>query len=68
MCRPMTIDAVAAGDGSWQAAAWWLEHRRPADWGRRYRLELELDVQREAERIALAAGLDVQELLAATPD
>jgi hypothetical protein len=24
----------AAGDGSWQAAAWWLERRRYADWKR----------------------------------
>ncbi len=25
----------AAADGNWQAAAWWLERRYPADWGRR---------------------------------
>jgi hypothetical protein len=57
--------AGAARDGSWQAAAWWLEHRRPEDWGRRYRADLIIDVEREAGRIALAAGLDVKQLLAA---
>jgi hypothetical protein len=26
--------ARAAQDGTWQAAAWWLERRRPLDYGR----------------------------------
>ena len=31
--------AQAAQTGTWQAAAWWLERRRPDDYGRRERLD-----------------------------
>lgn len=30
----------AVNDGTWTAAAWWLERRRHEDWGRKDRLEL----------------------------
>jgi len=29
----------AAESGTWQAAAWWLERRYPADWGRNRRAD-----------------------------
>jgi len=29
----------AAASGTWQAAAWWLERRYPADWGRNRRAD-----------------------------
>ena len=51
----------AAIDGTWQAAAWKLERRYPDEWGRRDRLEL--DVKREAERLAQEHGLDAGQLI-----
>jgi hypothetical protein len=46
----------AARDGSWQAAAWWLERRRTPDWRKpAERLEL-TDRRAEAEAIAAEIG------------
>ena len=53
--------ARAAQEGTWQAAAWWLERRRPEDYGRRDRVEVTL--RREAERLAGELGLQVDELI-----
>ncbi|HKD34034.1 MAG TPA: hypothetical protein VKB73_11335 [Gaiellaceae bacterium] len=53
--------ARAAQEGTWQAAAWWLERRRPEDYGRRDRVEVTL--RREAERLASELGLQVDELI-----
>lgn len=36
--RNVTLIQKAAAD-TWQAAAWWLERRRPDDWGRKERVE-----------------------------
>src|SRR5215471_17306683 len=53
----------AINQGGWRAAAWWLEHRRHEDWGRRDRIELRATIQQLArdhaltpdeERVALA--------------
>jgi len=51
--------AVEAKD--WRAAAWWLEKRRNARWGRHEQIEVTLT--REAERIAKETGLDVNEII-----
>lgn len=53
---------VKAGEKQWQAHAWWLERRRPDDYGRRDRLEV--TVRQKAEKMAADLGLDVDELLA----
>lgn len=31
---------VAADTGTWQAAAWWLERRKPEDWGKRDHVQI----------------------------
>jgi transposase len=54
--------ARAAHDGTWTAAAWWLERRRPDDYGRRDRVEITL--RQQAERLAAERGLDPEELIA----
>lgn len=60
--RAVAQIATAAQAGTWQAAAWWLERRRPDDYGRRDRIEV--TVRRQAEKMAADLGLDVEELLA----
>ena len=51
---------IAATDGTWQAAAWWLERSFPDRWGRRERIEVDttakveiVHVDQSAERIGL---------------
>lgn len=56
--------AKAAAGNNWQAAAWWLERRQHMDFGRRDRVDMQIDVRKEAERIAAEAGLDVDAILA----
>jgi hypothetical protein len=53
--------AKAAQDGTWQASAWWLEPRRPDDYGRRERIEL--NIRQTAERLGAELGLDPDELV-----
>jgi hypothetical protein len=55
--------AATAGD-SWQAAAWWLERRRHEEYARRDKVDMTIDVKREAERIAAANGLDPAAVIA----
>ena len=55
---------TAAAEGAWQAAAWRLERRYPARWGRRERVDVAMTVRREAERLAAELGLDAAELIA----
>jgi len=51
--------AKAAQDGTWQASAWWLERRRPDDYGRRERVDLDVYIRERAAEL----GLDPQEAL-----
>jgi len=51
----------AAQDGTWQAAAWWLERRYPDDYARRDRIDLEVYVRQRAREL----GLDEDEALEA---
>lgn len=56
--------AKAVNDGTWQAAAWWLERRKHEDYAQRSKVEMSIDIKREAERIAAANGLDPDEVMA----
>lgn len=58
----MVSKITTAAVESWTAAAWWLERRRPNDWGRVDRVEITL--RQEAERLASQLGLDPAELVA----
>lgn len=49
---------------SWQAAAWWLERRKHADFAQHARIDMTVDLRAEAQRIAGADGLDPDEVLA----
>jgi hypothetical protein len=61
-----TFTAVVAQASltSWQAAAWWLERRRHADYARREHVEMTVDIRAEAERIAADSGLDADAVMA----
>jgi hypothetical protein len=54
--------AQAARGSTWQAAAWWLERRRPDDFGRRDRVDIELRMQ--VKRLAAELELSEQDILA----
>ncbi len=57
--------AKAAAGRSWQAAAWWLERRQYADYARRERMDVTMDVRKVAERLAADLdGVSADELVA----
>jgi len=62
--RMLTKVAQAANGGDWKAAAWWLERRLPADYGRRERIELQSELLSEIEKLAAEQGLDRETVLA----
>jgi hypothetical protein len=62
--RAVATVLKAAQKGTWQAAAWWLERRRPADYGLRGRLDVHVELEAEVRAIALAAGVDYESALA----
>jgi transposase len=51
----------AARSGSWQAAAWWLERRRPQVWGQRVRVDIEARIRTIAERYGVDPDAAVAE-------
>lgn len=56
--------AKAAAGNNWQAAAWWLERRQHTDYGRRDRIDMNLDLKGLAAKMAAEDGLDPDALLA----
>jgi hypothetical protein len=57
------VQKAATDPKTWTAAAWWLERRKYADYGRKDKVEMTIDLRKEAERIAAEQGLDVDEVL-----
>ena len=53
-----------AKEGNWQAAMTFLERRDPEHWGRKDRVSLSVDLNREARRLAQETGLDEAAILA----
>jgi Homeodomain-like domain len=64
MTRAMAQIQKAAQLGTWQAAAWFLERRDPADYGPRARIDVHVELEAEVRAIALAAGVDYESALA----
>src|SRR5947209_19458553 len=52
----------ASLSGEWTASAWWLERRRPQDWGKVERVEVTL--RKAAEKLATELGFTVEDVLA----
>lgn len=49
---------------SWMAAAWLLSHRFHERWADRQKVDVQLAMRQEAERVAAETGLSVDEVLA----
>lgn len=58
----LTHITTAAQSGAWQAAAWILERRYPATYGRQQRIEAVHDIH-DWRKEAIAAGLDPDAML-----
>lgn len=58
------VARAAQDPKTWTAAAWWLERRKYADYARRDKVEMTVDLRREAERVAADLGLDAAEVIA----
>lgn len=59
-----TAIVAKAAITSWQASAWWLERRKYQDFARREKVEMVIDLRKEAERLAAESGLDPDAVLA----
>lgn len=49
--------------GDTNDAKWWLERRRPEDYGRRDKIELRIDIEERVRGMARTLGLDEDEVL-----
>lgn len=60
--RATSLVIKAAYEGTWTAAAWWLERRRPDDYGKR--IAVDVSIRDEVARLAGELGIDVDEAIA----
>lgn len=60
--RATALVVEAAYKGNWTAAAWWLERRRPDDYGKR--VAVDVSIKDEVARIASELGIDADEAIA----
>ena len=60
--RATSLVLKTAYEGTWTAAAWWLERRRPDDYGKR--IAVDVSIRDEVTRLAAELGIDVDEALA----
>ena len=60
----VNVVRTVALSGNWQAAMTYLERRDPEHWGRRDRVSMTVDLNREARRLAQETGLDEAAILA----
>ena len=56
----LAVIQKAAKDGTWQAAAWLLERRHPAEYGRRQVVAVQRAVEPDEEQLAAAAARGVR--------
>jgi len=52
-----------AATTTWQAAAWWLERRRPTTYGRKDRMDVSIEARTLAEEYARAEGFDSADII-----
>ena len=62
--QKMVAIIMKSAPGSWAAAMTYLERRDPEHWGRRDRVSMTVDLNREARRLANETGLDEAAILA----
>lgn len=60
--RATSLVIKAAYEGQWTAAAWWLERRRPDDYGKR--LSVDVSIKDEIAKLAAEYGVDADEAIA----
>lgn len=60
--RATTLVVKAAYEGQWTAAAWWLERRRPDQYGKR--LSVDVNIRDEIAKLAAEYGVDADEAIA----
>lgn len=60
--RATTLVVKAAYEGQWTAAAWWLERRRPDQYGKR--LSVDVSIRDEIAKLAAEYGVDADEAMA----
>ena len=58
------VSRAAQDPKTWTAAAWWLERRKYQDYARRDKVEMTVDLRKEAEALAGELGLDPAAVMA----